>query len=90
LDSHPLPSGALRSVAHVDLFDIALIVRRLVPTLFAVALLVACVAFPGPMAAAIMRISTERARAITERFEHALEPILEPTSRPAPQTDRDR
>lgn len=74
----------------MDLFDIALIVRRLVPTLFAVALLVACVAFPGPMAAAIMRISTERTKAITERFEHALEPILEPTSRPAPPTERDR
>jgi hypothetical protein len=66
MDSRPLPSGAIRSVAHVDLFDIALIVRRLVPTLFAVVL------------------------AMTERFEHAIEPILEPTSRPAPATDRDR
>jgi hypothetical protein len=74
----------------VDLFDIALMVRGLVPRLFAVALLVACVAFPGPTAAAIMRISTERATAMTERFEHALEPILEPTSRAGPQTDRDR
>lgn len=90
MDSRPLPSGAVRSVAHVDLFDIALIVRRLVPTLFAVVLLVACVAFPGPTAAAIMRISTERAKAMTERFEHAIEPILKPTSRPAPATDRDR